>query len=123
MAANAHCFSAFDLKYIHDLRVVRALEAQIRADRRGHRDQLADRLRRILFSSSGQSNRLWALHRLSIEGHSGVRHAGGVRRLRILLFGRTDSLELRGLISVYLGRGGVCLLGTTLVARGARTRA
>ena len=79
---NAHDSAADDLQYLHDLRVVRALEIQ--GVSAGHRDprQLADRVRRVLFPSPRQPLGLGTVLACPTEGHAGDHHAGRLQRLR-----------------------------------------
>src|SRR5208282_568065 len=78
----------------HDLRLVRSSEIPRRAALQSNRRELADRLLRILFSSSGKPHRLLRIHRRATQDHSGSDHSHRLRCLLSALPEAAPALEL-----------------------------
>ncbi len=98
-------------KRIYDVRLVRTLEASVRASARSGHRELVDRLRGVLFPYS-----------LPAKDYSGMSYAIGLRRICVLLSRRDDTMELRHLVSVHFFGGTVWFLGTALRQRKARPK-
>src|SRR5882762_10344728 len=107
------------LEYLHDNRLVRPPEIPQGSAFRRHRRELADRVRGVLLSSSGEPHRLRRIHSVSIENHPGSDHAMRVRRVRLVVSGRRNQMEPRGLVPVSGGCSNIRLLGEIVAVRRA----
>ena len=91
-----------------------ASEGPFHADRHRRPRQLADCARRILLSGPGQQNRVRPVRGIPAQDYSGSDYAGRLRHLRLVVFRRTDAVELRRVLRLSLRRGGVRVLGPFL---------
>ena len=96
------------LEYFYDDGVVRAFEVQEHAADPG---ELGDCVLRVLLPGAGKSIWLWGVHSISIEDHSGSDYAGRIYCVCVALFWRGAEVKLRGVVAVYPGGRGVCVLG------------
>lgn len=95
-ASNAHDSAADRLERLHDLRVVRAFEIQGISTGGRHLGELADCLRRVLFSSPGEPLGFGAVLARPTEGDAGDHHAGRIQHLRRAVSRHEARLEPRG---------------------------
>src|SRR5580700_3794069 len=105
------------LQCLYDDRVVWPPEVQEGAADCCDRCELAYCFLRILLSGSGEPHRLWGVHCVSTENHSGSDYPVRVRRVCVDLSGRAREMESHCLVSLHYRCGGVCLLGQTLAQK------
>lgn len=103
--SDADCRIADDFERVHDARVVRPSEVQGLSLVHSDSCELRDCLRRILLSSTGQSDRPWAIHGGAAQDDSGGHHAGRLLDFLGRLLERSAEVELCGGIRVDCGGG------------------
>ena len=69
------------------------------------RGELADRLRRILLSGAGESDRFVSVFNGPVEDYSGSHHFGGFLDILGYVPERSIQMELLGCVWVHRGRG------------------
>src|SRR5688572_26421857 len=73
-----HC-TAHHLQYLHDVRLVWTSQVQGLAVMDGDSGELADRIFRVLLSSTGQSHRLRPVFNRPVKNYTGSDHTGRFR--------------------------------------------
>ncbi len=104
--SHADDYLADDFEYLYDDGLVWALEVQGVALVDGDWRELGDRLRGILFSGAGESDRALSVFGGAVEDDPGGDHAGGVLRVFRLVSEGAAEVELSGRLRSD-GRGGV----------------
>src|SRR6202050_1240548 len=115
MCGHENCAAVDLFEYVYDHRVVRALEVSKGATAGGDSGELADCVFWVLLSGAGEPDWLRGVHRVSAQDNSGIDHAVCVRGVCVLLFGRSDEVELCGVVFICDWGGDVRVLGKALI--------
>jgi len=98
-----------DIEHLHDNGVVRPFEIQRLSAMEGSHNQLVHRVRRVLFSGSGQPDRVLSIFSRPAEDHPGSNHFAGFLHFLGRLSTRKFEMELYRRVCSYPWRGLLCI--------------